>query len=504
MPRAGSHDSSSRVGAINALAMLVSGTFSTVIMKTEYGIRSVGSAECTDPATGLATKLCPFDKPWFGVLQMKVAMALCLLFLYARKCFMHRRYLETPVLRLRKGGRRYVAAPPDRMREIKQKYGAVPPESEVDAIKRKYQHHERPDESSSLLQDASPMASLRLPGSDDAQQGRVSFRTLVSIAVPSLLDLLQTVFANVGLLWISSSVYQMARGSVIIFSAFFSVRLMGKRLFAYHYASIALVTLAVVLVGYAGVAHSNAASDGSASPDATINGVLGLAFIIVAQVLCALQIVVEEHMMLALNVSPMLLVGFEGLWGLAFYVLLVPVLTLTPPGSTPFSRIWHEDFYDSFVQLGNSWTLVAFVVAYIVAVGTLNVTGNYVTKHLSAVMRSITEVRSSVLCLVCVAVLLLTAVVVLWSSTDAPHARRVDAQPLRLLRARVADCRLARRALDGLQLVRALSLLDGRPKAGGSADLGMVDRLELAGFVLMVYGTLSVSGRNSSPLDTLT
>lgn len=124
---------------------------------------------------------------------------------------------------------------------------------------------------------------------------------------------------------------------------------------------------------------------------------LGLFFIIAAQILCALQIVVEEHMMLALNVSPMLLVGFEGLWGLVFYIILVPILTLTPATGSAFARTWHEDFVDSFVQVKNSPTLIMVILAYIVAVGTLNVTGNYVTKHLSAVMRSIAEVRSKML-----------------------------------------------------------------------------------------------------------
>lgn len=378
--------SEGRAGSLHAAAMLVSGTFSTVIMKTEYGVRSEGANTCIDPATGAPTTLCPFDKPWFGVLQMKLAMALCLLFLYARKCLEHRRYLETPVLRLRKGGRRYIATPP-----------SASANGGADAIKRKFQHANgarRATEATALLPEAHE-SSMSLPRGEDAQQGRVPLRTLVAIAVPSMLDLLQTVFSNVGLLWISSSVYQMARGSVIIFSAFFSVKLMGKHLHAYHYASIAIVTLAVALVGYAGVGHHAPSQSGETSDSAaqTLDALLGLAFIILSQVLCALQIVVEEHMMLALNVSPMLLVGFEGLWGLGFYLLLIPVLTLTPPGTSAFARIWHEDFYDSFVQLSNSWTLVALIVAYIVAVGTLNVTGNYVTKHLSAVMRSIVEVR---------------------------------------------------------------------------------------------------------------
>lgn len=380
---------SGHAGALHAAAMLVSGTFSTVIMKTEYGVRSVGANTCRDPNNaGETTHLCPFDKPWFGVLQMKLAMALCLLFLYARKCFQHRRYLETPVLRLRKGGARYIAAPPSSTAEV---------------AKHRLQRHKNPSETTALLSERDMNgggSGLTLPGGEDAQQGRVPLRTLAAIAVPSLLDLLQTVLSNVGLLWISSSVYQMARGSVIVFSAFFSVKLMGKRLHGYHYASIAIVTLAVALVGYAGVGHHSAKGASTSASDEetasrTLDAVLGLAFIILSQVLCALQIVVEEHMMLALNVSPMLLVGFEGLWGLAFYVVLVPVLTLSPPGeSSAFARIWHEDFYDSFVQLSNSWTLIALVGAYVVAVGTLNVTGNYVTKHLSAVMRSIAEVCS--------------------------------------------------------------------------------------------------------------
>ncbi|KAF1791252.1 hypothetical protein GQ600_7414 [Phytophthora cactorum] len=219
------------------------------------------------------------------------------------------------------------------------------------------------------------------PDTERAQRLQIEFQTDVAnggdcaaISAGPATDVL----CNVGLLWISSSVFQMARGSIIIFSAFFSVRLMGKKLYGYHYASIWIVMLAVALVGYAGTMPTR------------LSG-LGLFFIIAAQILCALQIVVEEHMMLALNVSPMLLVGFEGLWGLVFYIVLVPILTLSPATGSAFATTWHEDFVDSFVQVKNSPALIVLILAYIVAVGTLNVTGNYVTKHLSAVMRSITE-----------------------------------------------------------------------------------------------------------------
>ncbi|KAI9908761.1 hypothetical protein PsorP6_016662 [Peronosclerospora sorghi] len=373
-----------RKGVVSATAMLISGTFSTIIMKVEYAVRAHGTATCLDPRTAKQTTLCPFAKPWFGVLQMKVAMSLCLAILYVQKCYQHRPYLETPLLQIRKDGRRYVAATPshEEVTDIKRKYaGHHDAENKVEALKRLHQLH-----STNKVNEESPLlAPQRLEG-DEKQPGHVSIRTVAAIALPSLLDLLQTVLSNVALLWIPSSVYQMTRGSIIIFSAIFSVKLMGKKLYGYHYASISLVMLAVALVGYAGVGYQK--NDSTTSP---FRAILALGFIFVAQIMCALQIVVEEHMMLALNVSPMLLVAFEGLWGLVFYVLLVPILTLTPATGSAFARIWHEDFVDSFVQVKNSPTLMVLIIVYIVAVGTLNVTGNYVTKHLSAVMRSFTE-----------------------------------------------------------------------------------------------------------------
>ncbi|CAI5745409.1 unnamed protein product [Peronospora destructor] len=306
-----------RESVLSAVAMLVSGTFSTVIMKTEYAVRSHGTAACRDPHTGEQTTLCPFAKPWFGVLQMKVAMTLCLVFLYVRKRSQHRQYLETPGLRMHKDGRRYVTSTPsdEELAVIKRKYAShAGAENKVEALKQTLRPHPN-----GKLNEQSPLLGSRMPGEEEGQQGRLSLRTMMTIALPSLLDLLQTVLSNVGLLWVSSSVYQMVRGSIIIFSAFFSVRLMDKKLYGYHFASIWIVMLAVTLMGYAGV--ENHSKESTADDTGSFNAVLGLFFITAAQILCALQIVVEEHMMLALNVSPTLLVGFEGLWGLVFYVI---------------------------------------------------------------------------------------------------------------------------------------------------------------------------------------
>ncbi|GLE11135.1 hypothetical protein PINS_up023443 [Pythium insidiosum] len=147
----------------------------------------------------------------------------------------------------------------------------------------------------------------------------------------------------------------------------------------------------------------------------------------------------------------MLLVGLEGLWGLAFYVLLIPVLTLTPPSTTPLGKIWHEDFYDSVVKIGNSPAQLVLSLLSILVIAVLNVTANYVTKHLSAVLRSITETLRT-LGVWIVGLLVVLRLPLAWKG-------------------------VARRSLDKLKL--------------------------LLGFVLMVYGTLAYKKVLHLPLPSL-
>lgn len=210
-------------------------------------------------------------------------------------------------------------------------------------------------------------------------------KALVQCWLPALLDLLNTVLGNVGLVWVSSSIYQMTRGSVVIFSAILSVKWLGNTLRQFHLYSIALVVVAVIMVGTAGTQ-----SDGGTG--ASFGEIIaGLALILLAQLVCATQIICEERLMNRLDIPPVLLVGMEGAFGCAFFVILAPILTATPASSNPVSILWHEDFIDSFIQLGNSSSLVLVCLGYFVTILAYNVSCNNVTQLLSAVVRSILE-----------------------------------------------------------------------------------------------------------------
>ena len=223
-------------------------------------------------------------------------------------------------------------------------------------------------------------------GKENPDAPNPSSKTIKAVALPAALDLLNTVLGNLGLMFVSSSIYQMTRGSVVIFSAFLNVRWLGRRLRSFHYWSIFFVMVAVILVGVAGIEES---PDG-ASGDKVI---LGLLFILAAQAVTAVQFICEEALMNSpqTTLDPVALVGFEGVWGLLYYAVIAPILSLTPRSSLSFSTVWHENFQDTFVMLSNSPDLVWLCFGFFCTILIYNIAANFVTQSLSAVVRSILE-----------------------------------------------------------------------------------------------------------------
>ena len=179
---------------------------------------------------------------------------------------------------------------------------------------------------------------------------------ILAVAAPAFTDLLQTALAQAGLLFVSSSTYQMTRGSVVVFTCILSVRWLKQKLRPHHYVAVAVVCAAVALVGVAG-------RFGEKGHTSLGSYVLGLALIVVGQAVGALQFCLEEHLMTARGLSPLILVGWEGLWGILYFVILAPVLSMTPDSNVAAAALWHEDFADTFDQLAHSGDLILLTLA---------------------------------------------------------------------------------------------------------------------------------------------
>ncbi|KAK7693264.1 hypothetical protein QCA50_002831 [Cerrena zonata] len=216
---------------------------------------------------------------------------------------------------------------------------------------------------------------------------------------------------NVGLLYTPVSIYQMTRGALVLFVGALSVIFLRRRLWLYQWVSLVTVMAGVSLVGYSGSLikdtireESNiysiitrAFSMGADAPepveDPQVTKVLiGIFFVLFAQIFTATQLVVEEKIMTRYAVSPDIAVGLEGFFGVFTILLAMPFISISPladrssPNYSPFfdlPRGWAQMIYTPTVL----WSGIAIAIS----ISLFNWFGLSVTKHLSATARSLTD-----------------------------------------------------------------------------------------------------------------
>ncbi|KAL7718158.1 EamA domain-containing protein [Entamoeba marina] len=167
---------------------------------------------------------------------------------------------------------------------------------------------------------------------------------LLYLITPSFCDFLSGVLMNTGLLYVASSVFQMLRGSVVIFTALLTVfhkrvRLLPHEVFALFFCA----------------------------SDAVWNVVLGVTFIILSMFLQALQTILEESSVQDLDVPPLVVVGLEG-----FYGIIQALLEY------------------AFVSIREGF-IIWILIGYTISITLFNITGMIITRHLNAMIRNILD-----------------------------------------------------------------------------------------------------------------
>lgn len=147
-------------------------------------------------------------------------------------------------------------------------------------------------------------------------------------------------------------------GSVIIFVGLLSVAFLNRTLKRLEWTGIFLIILGLGVVGAADFLTKNNEEHGR---NDIITGDL---LIIIAQIITAVQMVVEEKYVAGLNIPPLQAVGWEGAFGcVVLGSLLLPFYYIhVPPPITNNPRNVLEDVVDAFVQMGNNpWIVIALL-----------------------------------------------------------------------------------------------------------------------------------------------
>jgi hypothetical protein len=214
---------------------------------------------------------------------------------------------------------------------------------------------------------------------------RPGLKFYLATALPALCDLTATSLMNVQLLYLQASVWQMLRGSMTIFSSIFCAFVLRRPHFPFMWWSVLGVAVALLIVGAAAVCSTGAGKAG-VSQGQTI---LAIVLTIVAQLIQASQLVIEDWLLHDMKTHPLQLVGLKGFWGFCVCsFVLLPIIQFTPGAE---GNGIHEDVVDSFDMIGKNPIILLFVILYAFFILGYNIGGMIVINVYSAVHRTILE-----------------------------------------------------------------------------------------------------------------
>lgn len=116
---------------------------------------------------------------------------------------------------------------------------------------------------------------------------------------------------NVGLLWVPVSVYQMLRGSLVLFVGLFSVIFLHRKLPLEQWLSLFVVMLGIAIVGLSNAISTPTGGEEGAHHEDTTKAILGAALVLFAQIFTASQFVVEEKIMTRYSLAPLVSYTFS-------------------------------------------------------------------------------------------------------------------------------------------------------------------------------------------------
>jgi drug/metabolite transporter (DMT)-like permease len=186
---------------------------------------------------------------------------------------------------------------------------------------------------------------------------------IVYLVLLILGDLIATTLMNVGLVYISASIYQMLRGSVVLFTGILSSIFLNRKHPNYRWFALCTIFLGVGIVGLAGIVQ-----DGKTSKVAIHGSPIGVIMVVLAQIFTAIQFVIEEKIMNRYNVPALKAVGLEGAFGLLTVLFCLPILHFTlgingPKGNFADIVTGYHQLFDN-PQVWGSGIGIIFSIAF--------------------------------------------------------------------------------------------------------------------------------------------
>lgn len=212
------------------------------------------------------------------------------------------------------------------------------------------------------------------------------------LAIPAIFDLAATALCMMGLQYLNVSVYQMLRGSGIIFVALMKQHVLKEPLHKFHWVGVFWNVISVVIVGSTALlASSSSAGQGGGSNDyvTASQTFMGVCLMMAGAFVQAVQFVFEEHVMkMDVPAPPLLLIGMEGVWGTVLSVCVMYPIGYLMPGDDNGS---YEDPFNTWAMLVHSKNIQVAFVIYFFVIFFYNLFAVLVTFMLSSIWHAILD-----------------------------------------------------------------------------------------------------------------
>ena len=194
-------------------------------------------------------------------------------------------------------------------------------------------------------------------------------RAVLLVAIPSALDMVSTAMATFGIPYISLSLAFIFKGARVVFSAILTVVLLKRRLYSYHWTSVVLCMLGLVVA---------ASSQLFVNPSTFV----GIVLILGSELFKALRVIIEERLMKDQAFEPTFIVGIEGVYGVIVFGSTMFIAWLAISGSDGGS---FENLPDTLIRIGDFPILIALLCIFPILACIASITSAVVTRNLSAV-----------------------------------------------------------------------------------------------------------------------
>lgn len=235
------------------------------------------------------------------------------------------------------------------------------------------------------------LQQLSLPAT---RRDSVSAHTVLVLIVPCVCDLLCTLLLLVAQLYITASVWQMLRGSVIVITALLKSHVLGVALRRHMWLGVVVIALAMVLVAATSLFRGSS-DDNYDNNNNTVSGEkkdprIGILLVLMGCLAQGVQYVFEEKVM-SIGAPPLLVIGAEGLWGSLLTILIIYPLAYRVFPGTDCNNTCYEDPFHAFDMIRNNSFLTTLTISFVITVTIYNCMVIYVTKYLSAIWHAILD-----------------------------------------------------------------------------------------------------------------